>query len=296
MRVTISVVFATALLSGSVAYGQAGAQANATAGGAAPQAGTPGAQGSGNATAGTSTSTHAGKNSASLSNGTAVNAALMQPIDAKKNKPGDEVTAKTTEATKADGRVVIPKGSKLIGHVTEAKARTKGQAESTLGVAFDKAILKNGQQVPLNVTVQAIAATQSVVRGEELSAGGSMVGAGGGRASSGGALGGVKSTAGATTGAVTNTAANVGGVAGGAVDTTGNVASASRGATGGLNTAGNLTSNSRGVFGLEGVNLNSAATSSTGSSLITSSSRNVHLDSGTQLLLVSRGEAGTSGE
>jgi len=66
---------------------------------------------------------------------------------------------------------------------------------------------------------------------------------------------------------------------------------ATTGATGGLNAAGHLTSNSQGVFGLEGMSLNSAAANSTQGSLITSSSRNVHLDSGTQLLLVSQGAA-----
>jgi hypothetical protein len=111
------------------------------------------------------------------------------------------------------------------------------------------------------------------------------------RASGGGALGGVRSSAGAATGAVTNTAANAGGVANGAVGSTVNAAGAVRGAVGGLNTAGQLTSNSQGVFGLEGLNLIATAASSTHGSLITSTSKNVHLDSGTQLLLVTQAQA-----
>jgi hypothetical protein len=195
---------------------------------------------------------------------------------------------------------VIPKGSKLVGHVTEAKARAKGQSDSAVGIVFDKAILKNGQEIPLNVTIQALAATQtaaaSSVGEDDLAAGGGAVGGATatGRAAGGGTLGGVRSTAGATAGAVTNTAANVGGAAGaagGAVNSTANVAGASKGAVGGLNSAGQLTSNSQGVFGLQGLNLNSAASNSTQGSLITSTSRNVHLDSGTQLLLVAQGQA-----
>jgi len=42
-----------------------------------------------------------------------------------------------------------------------------------------------------------------------------------------------------------------------------NAAGATRGAVGGLNAAGQLTSNSQGVFGLNGMNLNSAASNST---------------------------------
>ena len=198
------------------------------------------------------------------------------------------------ETVKSDGKVVIPKGTKLVGHVTQARARAKGESESALGVAFDKAILKNGQELPLNLTIQALAAAQTAASS---SVGEDDFGAGGGaiasaRASGGGVLGGVKSTAGSTTGAVTNTAASVGGVARDGVNySTANAAGASRGSIGGLNAAGQLTSNSQGVFGLNGVSLRSTASSSSQGSVITSASKNVHLDSGTRLLLVAQGQA-----
>ena len=247
-------------------------------------------------------SASAGNNSASLASGTAINAELSQPVDAKKNKPGDVVTAKTTSATKSNGNVVIPKGTKLVGHIREAKPRAKGESESAVGIVFDKAVMKNGQEIPLNVALQAVAASQtaassSVAQDDLYAGGGAVSGAGaGGRGSGGGVLGGARSTAGATAGSVANTAGNVGG---GAVNSTANVAGtatgAARGAVGGLNAAGELTSNSQGVFGLEGLNLNSATSSSTQGSLITSSSKNVHLDSGTKLLLVAQSTASVAG-
>ena len=295
MKATSVVILASILgVSGSTLYAQGGAQASSSASGSTSvQADKSGATASSNTS--TSTSATAGQSSASLSSGTAMNAALSRPVDAKKNKPGDEVTARTTEATKSDGKVVIPKGSKLVGHVTECKQRSKEEKESALGIAFDKAILKNGEEIPLNVTIRALAAAQTAAAssagGDDLSAGGGAVGSA--RTSGGGALGGVRSTAGAATGAVTNTAANAGGIAGGAVNSTVNAAGAARGAVGGLNAAGQLTSNSQGVFGLEGLNLNAAASNSTQGSLITSSSKNVHLESGTQLLLVSQAQAST---
>jgi hypothetical protein len=282
-------------MSGSAAvYAQAGAQASSSAASSASvQADQSGAAASSNTSS--STSAKAGQNSATLSGGTVVNAALSQPVDAKKNKPGDPVTAKTTEATRSEGKVVIPRGTKLIGHVTECKQRSKEEKESTLGIVFDKAVLKNGEEIPLNVTIHALAAAQTAAASsagsDDLSAGGGAMGAA--RSSGGGALSGVRSTAGAATGTVTNTAANVGGVAGGAVSSTANAAGAVRGVAGGLNAAGQLTSTSQGVFGLEGLNLNSAASNSTQGSLITSTSKNVHLDSGTQLLLVSQAQAST---
>src|SRR5258707_697535 len=79
--------------------------------------------------------------------------------------------------------------------------------------------------------------------------------------------------------------------AGGAVDatarTTTGVAGSAGGAVGGLNSAGQFASNSRGVFGLNGLNLNAAGSNSTEGSLITSGGKNVRLDSGTRMLIVS---------
>lgn len=273
-------------------YAQGGAQASASANSnASVQADKSGANASSNTSA--ATAARSGQGSGALSSGTTMNAALSQPVDAKKNKPGDPVIAKTTEATKSEGHVVIPKGSKLVGHVTECKQRNKEDKESAMGIVFDRAILKNGQEIPLNVAIHAIAAAQTAAASsmgdEDLSAAGGAVGSA--RASGGGALGGVRSTAGAATGVVTNTAAAAGGVAGGTLNSTANAAGAARGAAGGLNAAGQLTSNSRGVFGLEGLNLNAVAANSTQGSLITSTSKNVHLDSGTQLLLVAQGAA-----
>jgi hypothetical protein len=246
-----------------------------------------------------SASAQAGQNSASISSGTTMNATLSQPVDAKKNKPGDQVTARTTDAVKSEGRVIIPKGSRLIGHVTECKARSKEDKESALGIVFDKAILKHGEEIPLNFTIQALAAAQSAASAsagaDDFAAGAGAGAAGGARAAGSGPLGSVRSTAGAATGTVANTAANVGNAASGAVGSTVNAAGAANGAVGGLNAAGQLASNSQGVFGLNGLNLSSAVSSSTQGSLITSTSRNVHLDSGTQLLLVAQSQASVQG-
>ncbi len=293
----------------SIAQAQSGAQASASADSkTSAQASKSGAAASNNTSG--NASAQAGKNSASVAQGSTMNAVLTKPVDCKKNKPGDTVTGKTTENTKSDGEVVIPKGSKLVGHVTEAKARGKGESESSLGIVFDKAILKNGQEVPLNANIQALAAAETMASGSldtpDLGASGlgSASGSGSARSGGGSLVGGVASTAGGAVGGVTNTAANVGGTAGGTVGSTVNAAgsttstlgSTSRGAVGGLNAAGQLTSNSQGVFGLNGLNLNAAGSNSTQGSLITSTSRNVHLDSGTRMLLAAQGQAGAQGQ
>src|SRR6266852_2647189 len=145
MKATSVVVLASMLVvTGSVVYAQGGAQASSSASGSTSvQADKSGATASSNTS--TSTSAKAGHSSASLADGAAMNATLSQPVDTKKNKPGDEVTARTMQATKSEGKVVVPKGSKLIGHITECKQRSKEEKESALGIVFDKAILKNGE-------------------------------------------------------------------------------------------------------------------------------------------------------
>jgi len=299
MKRTGFVIVAGILFAGvAAAQTQADAQAGSQAGGqASVQAGKAQAQGSGSASAASAASAQNGQTNASLGSGSAINAELTAPVDSKKAKPGDPVAARTTEPTKSNGQTVIPKGSKLVGHVTQASARAKGDSESALGIVFDKAILKNGQEVPLNVAIQALASAQSAATanaGNDLSAaGGAGTYAGGsGRAAGGGALGGVTSTAGGAAGAVTNTAASAGNTAGGTLNSTAhsatNTDAASKGAVGGLNAAGQLTSSSQGVFGLQGVNLSSGTTGAAQGSLITSAGKNLHLDGGTQMLLVTQ--------
>jgi hypothetical protein len=297
-RARISIVVGALFALGAAAQAQTSAQAGAQAGGqASVQAGKTQAQAGASSSTSAAAAAQNGQANAALANGTAFNAALSSPVDSKKCKPGDAVNAHTTEAVKSEGKTVIPKGSKLVGHVTRASSKANGEAASSLGIVFDRAILKNGQEIPLNVAIQALASAQSGVSaaGADMDSMGGMgaSAAGSGMAGGRGALGGVTSAAGGAVGAVTNTAANVGGVAGGAA---GSVAGASSGSIGGLNAAGQLTSNSQGVFGLNGLNLNAATSNATQGSVITSAGKNVHLDSGTRMLLVTQAQAGSASE
>jgi|SRR5205807_2391029 len=241
---------------------------------------------SANASASTSATAQAGQNSASISSGTTFEAALDKPLDAKKNKEGDKVFAHTTQAVKQDGQVIIPKGSKLVGHVTQAKARAKGESESALGIVFDQAVLRNGQEIPVNLAIQAVASAQAAASSSlsEGDAFGTASGMGSGRASS---SGGVLSSAGSTVG---GTAGAVGSTVGGTAGATANTAASATGAAAGSNLAGSLTSSSTGVIGLQGLSLNSELSNATQGSLIVSSTKNVHLDSGTRMLLRVQGQ------
>jgi hypothetical protein len=299
----VLLLFSLGLLSAWTASAQtsASAQTNASAQSQTNvQANKSGAQASSNGSAMTSASTagmaNAGNSSAIISDGTKIDASLATSLDAKHNKPGDQVEARTEEDVKQDGKVVLKKGSHLVGHVTQAQARANGETQSQLGIVFDHAVLKNGQEVPFNASIQALASAQSAAAAssgaDDVMASGGGMGAVQGTAHSGGGLvGGVASTAnattGATTGAVMNTAASAPVNAGGTV----NSVARSSGAVGGLASTGRLASNSSGVFGLEGLSIDSAASSATHGSMIVSSTKNVHLDSGTQLLLRTAAQA-----
>jgi hypothetical protein len=261
------------------------------------QANNSGAQTSGNGSASTSTSAAANtdKNSAEISGGTKIDATLANSLDAKKNKPGDRVEARTAQDVKQDGKVVLKKGARLVGHVTEAQARSKEQAQSQLGIVFDHVLTNNGQEIPLNASIQALAAARSSVDAapgsDDLMAPGGGMGSASGTTRGGGLAGGVAgdmaSAAGATAGTVMNTASSASGNAGGNLT----AATRSTGAVGGLTSAGRLAPNSSGVFGLEGLSINSEASSATQSSTIVSSTKNVRLESGTQMLLSVGGQA-----
>jgi hypothetical protein len=246
----------------SVAMGPSPVQAGANASGTASQASKVSDK---NAQVAGASQLHAGST---------VQATLAKPVDAKKSKVGDEVLARTTYDVKSEGHVVIPKGSKLVGHVTEVKAQTKEQATSELGIAFDRAVLKNGTEIPLAMSIQAIGRSQAsaAAMADDATATGSAGGmgsSGAGASGGGGVLGGVRSTAGTvvdTAGSPAGAALNTAGSAGGAV-------------------SGSLSTSSQGVVGLPGLTLSQQSSASANGSVISSQGSNVHLDNGMEMIL-----------
>jgi hypothetical protein len=171
--------------------------------------------------------------------GAEMNATLSQSIDARKAKPGDMVSATLTEDVRANGRLLLLRGTTLVGRVTEAQARTRRSdsgeepADSRLGIEFDSALLRDGQEVPINATIQAVAAGEA---------------------------------------SATSNARGTG-----SEDATARAP---------------LSPGARGVFGIAGVEIVTGAADGN-APLLVSSTGNVALKSGTQLLLVARGEGAT---
>ncbi|MGB7434574.1 MAG: hypothetical protein WBR26_13025 [Candidatus Acidiferrum sp.] len=218
---------------------------------------------------------------ATLPSGAPIMAELTKTIDAKKAKQGEIVTARVTENTEANGKVLIPAGTKLEGHVTQASAGVKGASYSSVGIVFDKAVLKHGEEVPLNANVEALAAPAQIAETNTPDSGmnsqpmGGMPSQGMGNRSPG-----TMSPA---------PAADMNGPS----NTEANNANAGTGATtGSLNSNGRLTPTSRGVFGMRGIGLTKATVGPQEAAIITSTGKDLHLDSGTQMLILT--QAGTS--
>lgn len=82
---------------------------------------------------------------------------LQKTLDSSKLKEGDTVVCKTVTAVRARSGLMIPSGAKVIGHVTQAQARSKGDAESKLAIEFDKIEYAEGEEVPMKGSLQAVA-------------------------------------------------------------------------------------------------------------------------------------------
>jgi hypothetical protein len=167
--------------------------------------------------------------------GAEMNATLAHSVDVRKAKPGDAVTATLVQDVRANGRLLLLRGTMLVGRVTEAQTRARhsdpggARTDSRLGIVFESAVLGDGRAVPVHATVQAVAAADAA-------------------------------------------------------------ASSPRGADDGA-ARSSLTSGSRGVFGLAGVEIEAAAATDGRAPLLISSSGNIALKSGTQLLLVASNDA-----
>jgi hypothetical protein len=94
---------------------------------------------------------------APLGVGTVFNAALEGTLDTRKTHAGDAVVAETMEDVTYERCMVFPKGTKIMGHVVRVTSGGRGKAGSAIFIQFDKAMMKDGQEVMLNAGIQALA-------------------------------------------------------------------------------------------------------------------------------------------
>ena len=87
---------------------------------------------------------------------TPVNGELVDKLDSKTAKTGDSVVVQTRTAVKTPDGTVIPKGSKLVGHVIGVQPSADGQT-SQVALLLDQVELQGGQSMPVHSQIQSIA-------------------------------------------------------------------------------------------------------------------------------------------
>lgn len=225
-----------------------------------------------------------------------VSGELENKLDSKTAKVGDRVVLKTNQKIKTADGTVIPKGTRLIGRVTDVQARDSAHAQSELGLEFDRAELKDGQSLGIHSTIQSIGPRANALADESMAdddaiespLGGGPVG-GGARAGGGGRLIGGAPLAGTVDRAGSSTAQTGAGLTTAADSTMHTAGGAADRAIGGVGADAHAAGSAGGglvahATGLPGVMLQSNATDSS-SGMLSASKRNVHLDSGTQMQL-----------
>lgn len=79
--------------------------------------------------------------------GTIIVTELANSVNAKRAKVGDRVECTVTQDLLFQGRIAVPRFSRVVGQVTEAQASTKEHRESRLGLSFDRILLKGKKEL-----------------------------------------------------------------------------------------------------------------------------------------------------
>lgn len=93
-------------------------------------------------------------------------------------KVGDRVVLKTTEKVQTADGTVIPRGARLVGHITQVQARDATHRFAQLAIAFDHAELKNGQSIAIFTLIRGVNPSPGVMGMSSMNSDGPMSGMG----------------------------------------------------------------------------------------------------------------------
>jgi hypothetical protein len=206
---------------------------------------------------------------ARIAPGSVIPVSLIKTIDAKKARTGDEIVARVTQDMKTPGgEVLVPKDTKVMGHVTEAQPRNKEQKESQVGIAFDRAVMKDGSAMQMPMSIQAIIGEQNNNQNNP-GGGNSDATAPSGSPSAAPASGARPGMAGSAPAPTSSAGGN---------DMPSNAQT-------GKNSRPPITAQTEGVVGISNLTLTPTATNAAEGSVVSSDKNNVKLESGTLMLL-----------
>lgn len=93
-----------------------------------------------------------------VSTGTSIPVVLNHRIDSKRSKLGDPVEAKTTQPIRLDADTEVRRNAKLTGRIVSIRPGTEGEP-TAVSLSFDRLVLSNGEQMPVTVTLRAVASS-----------------------------------------------------------------------------------------------------------------------------------------
>jgi hypothetical protein len=192
---------------------------------------------------------------------------LSKSLNAQKAQVGDDVEARVSADLVAGGRIVLARGTKIVGRITAVKRHSKDSPGSSISLSFDHFVLKDGENIAAKLVLRAVGRPLRTVNDGSVSAddsGGPPMDTPGSRSTvmgnpEKGQIPGRLYPVGSSPESTLNSAATP-------------------------STKGVLNSASTGVFGQKGVSLTAAGPVTT----ISSSAQNVHLDGESQLLLTAQ--------
>ena len=176
-------------------------------------------------------------------------AQLQTAIDVRKSRVGDEVIFKTTQSVKQNGETVVPKGTALVGKITEIQRNASANGGSRIGILLNEVQRVNGVEQNLTATVVSITSLRAASPVADASSDLDMVSTGSassGRSTtrSGSGGGGLLSGVGSAVGSVVDTTTQtVGGVAGTATGTAGSVVNTTGSSLSGIRVIGSGSAN-----------------------------------------------------
>ena len=187
-------------------------------------------------------------------------AVLIKAVESRNATAGQELSLRTISDVAVNGKVIIPRESNLVGHVTAAATKGKDEPQSILSIVIDKAIRNDGVEIPLQAIIAAVAAPQNKSLTSDPTYGmmhsnePKMTDVGPGSTSS-------------------------------ATKAGSNSAVATAGLKGGMDEALSLNENSQGAVGYEGISISWRLSAPPPVTVFSSKSKNVKLEAGTQVLL-----------
>jgi hypothetical protein len=104
-----------------------------------------------------------------VAEGTEIHVTLSTEVGSATSQPGDTLSARTTTAVLAGGRIAIPEGSTIHGRVTEVSPATKGLKVSEKGgavvLSFDKVTTPRGDSTPMSASLVSVASSKGKTAG-----------------------------------------------------------------------------------------------------------------------------------